>query len=191
MKLEAAQAAGVELVSICGGAGTCRGCLIRLASGTLSPMTLEEEVNLEEDEIRDGYRLACQAIPTSDVIIDIPPESLTTPQRLQIEDALDIQPNGTRQTSTPAYGIAFDMGTTKLAGFLVDLVSGKTLARTGQMNPQISYGEDVIARIVYCNEHPDGRKVLQSRLIETMNRMIGELCIEAQIQPGDLSEMYS
>jgi uncharacterized 2Fe-2S/4Fe-4S cluster protein (DUF4445 family) len=189
--LEAAQAAGVELVSICGGGGTCRGCLIRLAEGTLSPLSLEEQANLEAEEIRDGYRLACQAIPLSDVTIDIPPESLTTPQRLQIEDVFEIKPLAGRPLLTPAYGLAFDIGTTKLAGFLVDLSSGHTLARMGQMNPQIAYGEDVIARIVYCNEHEDGRTVLQNRLVETLNRMIADLCAEVHLRPDDLSEMVA
>jgi uncharacterized 2Fe-2S/4Fe-4S cluster protein (DUF4445 family) len=187
--LEAAQAAGVELVSVCGGGGTCRGCLVRLAEGTLSPLTLEEQANLEDEDIRGGYRLACQARPTSDVIIDIPPESLTTPQRLQIEDIYEIKSNLTSTFPVTGFGLAFDIGTTKIAGFLVELASGRTLARTGQMNPQIAYGEDVIARIVYCNENQDGRNVLHDRLLEILNRMITNLCAEAQIQPLEIVDI--
>ena len=189
--LDAAQAAGVELVSVCGGGGTCRGCLVRLAEGSLTPLSLDEQANLEAEEIRGGYRLACQASPTSDVTIDIPPESLTTPQRLQVEDVFEIKPSVISPSLTPAYGLAFDIGTTKLAGFLVDLVSGHTLARAGQMNPQIAYGEDVIARIVYCNDHEDGRAVLQARLVETLNRMINDLCSEAHFQPGEIRDMVA
>jgi len=189
--LEAAQAAGVELVSVCGGGGTCRGCLVRLAEGSLSPLSLEEQATLENDEIHRGYRLACQAVPISDVIIDIPPESLTTPQRLQVEDIFEIKPSVVPASLSPSYGLAFDIGTTKLAGFLVDLVSGRTMARTGQMNPQIAYGEDVIARIVYCNEHEDGRAILQTRLVETLNRMIANLCSETHLQPAGIVEMVA
>lgn len=187
--LEAAQAAGVELVSVCGGGGTCRGCLVRLAAGLLSPLSIEEQVILEPEEIDAGYRLACQAVPLGDVIIDIPPESLTTPQRLQVEDAFDIKPSIIPTGGTPAFGLAFDIGTTKLAGYLVDLQTGHTLTRTGQMNPQIAYGEDVIARIVYCNEHEDGRAVLQTRLVETLNRMIVDLCSEAKIRPEEVIDV--
>jgi uncharacterized 2Fe-2S/4Fe-4S cluster protein (DUF4445 family) len=47
------------------------------------------------------------------------------------------------------------------------------------MNPQIAYGEDVVSRIAYANDHPDGRSVLQGRLVEALNRMTGELCAQA------------
>lgn len=85
--LDAAQEAGVELVAVCGGMGICEGCRVRLAQGELSPLTLEEDAILTADEIAKGYRMACQSIPLSDVKIDIPAESLTTPQRLQLEGA--------------------------------------------------------------------------------------------------------
>ena len=39
----AAQAAGVELESVCGGAGSCGGCRVRLVTGELSPPTPAEE----------------------------------------------------------------------------------------------------------------------------------------------------
>jgi uncharacterized 2Fe-2S/4Fe-4S cluster protein (DUF4445 family) len=189
--LEAAQAAGVELVSTCGGGGTCRGCRVRLVDGQLSPLTLDEQAVLEAGEISDGFRLACQAVPASDVVIDIPPESLTTPQRLQIEDVFESNSIRVPSLQTPSYGIAFDIGTTKLAGFLVEIPSGHTLARMGQMNPQIAYGEDVIARIVYSNEHESGRAVLQARLVETLNQMIDELCPTVGLQPGDIQELVA
>lgn len=189
--LEAAQIAGVELVSVCGGGGTCRGCLVRLAEGKLSSLSLEEQAMLEESEIRAGFRLACQARPDSDVIIDIPPESLTTPQRLQVDDVFEFVPSTHQYIPEPAYGLAFDIGTTKLAGYLVDLGSGQTLARTGQMNPQIAYGEDVIARIVYCNENKDGRDILRVRLVETLNRMIADLCSETHHQPDDIQDVVA
>jgi uncharacterized 2Fe-2S/4Fe-4S cluster protein (DUF4445 family) len=44
-------------------------------------------------------------------------------------------------------GLAVDLGTTKIAGYLVDLSDGRTLAAKGIMNPQISYGEDIISRM--------------------------------------------
>src|SRR5512139_2366678 len=83
--LDAAQAAGVELVAVCGGTGTCATCRVRLMAGELTPVTANEEFELSEDDVKAGYRLACQARPLSPVRLDIPPESLTTPQRTQVE----------------------------------------------------------------------------------------------------------
>ena len=69
-----------------------------------------------------------------------------------------------------------DMGSTKLAIFLVDLESGATLAQTGVMNPQIAYGEDVVSRIAYANRDAENRMLLQSRLVETINQTLAEFC---------------
>jgi len=83
--LDAAQAAGVELIAVCGGTGTCATCRVRLMAGELTPVTAHEEFELSEDDLKGGYRLACQARPLSPVRLDIPPASLTTPQRAQVE----------------------------------------------------------------------------------------------------------
>ncbi len=83
--LTAAQSAGVELVSLCGGIGACDSCKVRLIEGELSEPTLTEAAELTEAELDSGMRLACQAFPRSDIKLDIPPESLSTPQRLQVE----------------------------------------------------------------------------------------------------------
>ena len=249
--LEAAQAAGVELVAVCGGNASCGTCRVRLVDGRLTNINLIEEAELSQDEIATGFRLACQAEPLSDVRIDIPPESLTAPQRLQIEgvgqdvvldplvkavdvripppDLYDLRSDVSRLKATlrrksrsaisipPAIlavlpeqlraqswtarlalrrstgsnpkilaailpvgcdllGLAVDIGTTKLAVYLVDLLSGETLAKQGAMNPQIGFGEDVISRISYANEHAGGRETLQRRLVESINQLVDELC---------------
>ncbi len=59
------------------------------------------------------------------------------------------------------YGLAFDIGTTKVAVYLLDLESGTCVAKKGAMNPQIIYGEDVVNRIAYAVAEPNGRNVLQ------------------------------
>ena len=81
-------------------------------------------------------------------------------------------------TGTPLLGLAADMGSTKLAVYLIDLDSGATLARTGAMNPQIVYGEDVVSRIAFANRSEENRILLQTRLIETFNQVIADLCTE-------------
>ena len=90
--------------------------------------------------------------------------------------------------ATRLIGLAVDIGTTKLAAYLVDLEQGHTVAKLGAMNPQIAYGEDVISRIAYCNRHADGRVTLQRKLIETLNTLIGEMCREANIARDQIVE---
>ncbi|UCC63233.1 MAG: DUF4445 domain-containing protein [Anaerolineae bacterium] len=77
---------------------------------------------------------------------------------------------------TPLLGLAVDVGTTKVAGYLTDLISGETLAMRGLMNPQIAYGEDVMARIAYTIEHDDGLTVLQAAIVDALNQLASDLC---------------
>ncbi len=83
--LDAAQAAGVELAAVCGGVGLCGKCRVRLMTGRAAPLTEAESEYLSPDEIAKGDRLACQCRPVDDVKVDIPPESLMSAQRLQVE----------------------------------------------------------------------------------------------------------
>jgi uncharacterized 2Fe-2S/4Fe-4S cluster protein (DUF4445 family) len=85
-------------------------------------------------------------------------------------------------------GLAVDVGTTKLAAYLIDLTSGLTLARAGAMNPQIAYGEDVVSRIAYANSHSSGRETLQRCLVGTLNAIIAELCAEARATTDQVVE---
>jgi uncharacterized 2Fe-2S/4Fe-4S cluster protein (DUF4445 family) len=184
--LDAAQAAGVGLASVCGGAGTCEECRLRLAEGKLTPPTMVEQTALSETDLANGIRLACQAEPLSDVKLDIPPESLTSAQRLQVEGletSIAIKP----AIRTPgAYGLAVDIGTTKLATYLVRLDTGATAAKSGAMNPQIAFGEDVISRIAYVGREPDGAKKLQIVLVKTLNKLLAEMCAETHITPNSV-----
>ena len=78
-------------------------------------------------------------------------------------------------------GFACDIGTTKIAGYLVDLESGETLASGGITNPQIAYGEDVINRIRFADENPEGRKILQDILVKSINELIAKLSLLTHI----------
>ena len=243
--LAAAQQAGIAIAAVCGGVGVCGACKVRLMAGTLSSPTSAEKETFSPSELAEGWRLACQAFPVSDLKIEIPPESLTATQRLQLEgmaqhiplmpavrsqtvwldppSLTDLRADWKRLTDAlseagflpqtdPAVmahlsskmrknnwhgpvvlaedgavigmlepivhplGVAVDIGTTKIAVFLVDLATGRTIARQGAMNPQIAYGEDVVARIAYANQSEADRLSLQRRMVETLNSTIADLC---------------
>jgi uncharacterized 2Fe-2S/4Fe-4S cluster protein (DUF4445 family) len=184
--LDAAQQAGVGLQAICGGAGICGSCRVRRMHGDLSPLTSVEIKALRPEELADGYRLACQASPRSDVRIDVPPDSLTASQRLQVE--AQTGPIGSSGTPVPAadrlegIGLAVDLGTTKVAAYLVDLTSGRTLAMGGVMNPQIAYGEDIISRIAYAGNEPARRAGLRQSLQEALGLLVNDLCAQIHVR---------
>jgi uncharacterized 2Fe-2S/4Fe-4S cluster protein (DUF4445 family) len=87
---------------------------------------------------------------------------------------------------SPALGMAVDLGTTKIAGYLIDLKEGKTLASKGVMNPQISYGEDIISRIQATLSSPTAGADMQRAAVEALNQLASDLCGEAGVAVSDM-----
>jgi len=88
-----------------------------------------------------------------------------------------------------ALGVAFDVGSTTLAGNLCDLFTGEVLASAGMMNPQIRFGEDLMSRVSYVMMHPDGAADLTSAVREALDGLIGELVTEAGVGRDDILEL--
>jgi uncharacterized 2Fe-2S/4Fe-4S cluster protein (DUF4445 family) len=256
--LACARRLGVGINSICGGKGTCRACKVQVLSGNVSKRTPKEGEIFDSEELKEGWRLACQTYPTSDVKLMIPAESMTTPQRIQVEgleirvppepavrayavqlsapsleapgadtdrllqalnqrhklrcakidigalrtmsgqlrswkwkgqaavrngEVIAILPSKSRQL-----GLAIDLGTTKVAGYLVDISDGRTLATKGIMNPQISYGEDIISRISAAVHSPTDAAALQKLAVDAVNGLCTDLCGETGAKPEEILE---
>jgi uncharacterized 2Fe-2S/4Fe-4S cluster protein (DUF4445 family) len=88
-------------------------------------------------------------------------------------------------TTDRIYAIAMDIGTTTIYGQVIDLISGDVLAEYGDFNGQISYGEDVISRIVYA-EKPGGLQRLHEVVIHTINRILNKIIKRSGIDHEDL-----
>jgi uncharacterized 2Fe-2S/4Fe-4S cluster protein (DUF4445 family) len=71
-----------------------------------------------------------------------------------------------------SYGAAVDIGSTTVALYLCNLRTGEVLASESEMNPQIVYGEDVMSRIQYTIEYPDGLEKLHKAIISTLNKLL-------------------
>ena len=81
------------------------------------------------------------------------------------------------------FGLAVDIGTTTIHGVLIDLYNGKILAKDSCYNPQMSYGEDVIARIVYA-EKPKGLGMMQELVVDAINTLIKNMLKQAAPPKG-------
>jgi uncharacterized 2Fe-2S/4Fe-4S cluster protein (DUF4445 family) len=88
-----------------------------------------------------------------------------------------------------AYGLAIDVGSTTVAGYLCSLKTGKLIATGSFMNPQVTYGDDVIARITYVIDHPDGLAELQGAIIDGLNHLIRTVTGDAGLSPADILEI--
>ncbi len=256
---DCAQQMGIELVSLCGGKGTCGRCKVRVLEGEMSQRTLAEIEALSTSQIESGYRLACQTYPPGDCKVYVPPESLTAPQRTQVEGLqVDIRPDPVvipyRVEMTPPslqdneadterllrvlreqhgiehpsidfrvlqelpetlrsfkwqlqasvrdgeivalrswpsrqIGLAVDLGTTKIAGYLLNLSTGQVMASKGIMNPQIAYGEDVITRVAHAMESQQGTEQLHKSASTALNQLAIELCTTIGAKPEEIVEV--
>jgi uncharacterized 2Fe-2S/4Fe-4S cluster protein (DUF4445 family) len=74
------------------------------------------------------------------------------------------------------YGLAVDIGTTTVVGYLFDLSEGRLLGVDAALNRQSDHGSDVVSRIEYALTSPEGSSRLQQEVCDTINRIIEKLC---------------
>ena len=240
----AARDAGIALVSVCGGTGSCGRCKVIIERGAVSTPTPVERQKLSAAEIASGYRLACQTRVQNDLTVYIPPLSIpgelqanlacegpgeavdpvvqdvlitlrpprslnhsscwerfvtavknssgidvtkadlpalrqvfsildtcgaTAQARIRAGELIDAGPPGQHPL-----GVAIDLGTTKIAAYLIDMLTGKLYSAVGMVNPQCSFGDDVMSRIACAMEH--GSAQLRQTIIDGLNQLIKELC---------------
>ena len=93
------------------------------------------------------------------------------------------------ETAGRNYGFAVDVGTTKMAGYLLDLNSGRLLSVSSMMNPQIRFGEDVIARITHAMKGWRELRELHETVVEGLNQMLEDACRKAGVSPEEVYEV--
>ena len=101
------------------------------------------------------------------------------------KEVISVQP-GYHEDS---YGAAVDIGSTTVALYLCNLRTGEILAAESEMNPQIVYGEDVMSRIQYTIEQPEGLEKLHKAIIATLNKLLKQAAKTAKIKNDEILEM--
>jgi uncharacterized 2Fe-2S/4Fe-4S cluster protein (DUF4445 family) len=86
------------------------------------------------------------------------------------------------------YGLAVDIGSTTIAGFLCDLRTGEILATDSMMNPQVTYGEDLMSRVSFAMMHNDGLDKMHTAVIDALNRLAAGTAREAGIRQRQIQE---
>jgi uncharacterized 2Fe-2S/4Fe-4S cluster protein (DUF4445 family) len=211
--LQAARALGVDINSICGGAGSCGKCIVKIVKGKENVgYPTPEEADLLGDRLGEGYRLACRSKIMDDTVILVPMDSRRAAQRLQsegLDTPVTLDPNIRKKTAgeitqilcgdtvidtrlsrdASIYGFAVDVGTTKLAGYLMDLASGDVLSVVTAMNPQIPYGEDIMTRLTYALSGSEQRETLHRSLVDGVRQMLSDACVKADADQRDVYEL--
>jgi len=190
-----------EINVSCGGLGTCGKCLIQNLSteSSLSSITEKEKEILTAEEINQGYRLACQCKIQGNSYIRLTEKILGKPfKKAQImitqNEALIKKPIIKRMRKKGKnleieYGIAFDLGTTTIVGYLVNLQSGKILSIDSMFNPQITIGEDIISRMVFAEKTKENSTKIHLLVKSAFNRIISNLLGHQKIEGKSITEI--
>jgi len=256
--LDAAQAAGLDLRSTCGGRGECGKCRVIIEKGAIKPSQFHDERFLSSQEQLQGYHIACKTKILGDLLVDVPLETRLENQRIlsdavipkielyprvikvflepeilgerggepvnivkafekkvpyavQVMDSTDRRiaglPDIRRGLTVTAvreddvmrivqvepgnvpegiYGVAADIGTTKVVAYLVNLTNGSVIDVASDYNAQLPYGEDLISRIDYAVSKKDGLKVLQKAVVNTINGLVNLAADRNQIATSEI-----
>ena len=102
----------------------------------------------------------------------------------QDREVIDVQPG----YKEGLYGLAVDIGSTTVAGHLCDLRTGAVLATEAVMNPQVTYGEDLMSRVSYAMTNPGGLDKMHAAIIEALNGLAARAARAAGRQLRDIHD---
>lgn len=92
-------------------------------------------------------------------------------------------------TSHRSYGLAIDIGTTKVVEYLVNLNDGAIIDVVSDYNAQLLYGEELISRIDYASSKKDGLVKLQKAVVDTINRLISNLASRNKLEIHEIIDV--
>ncbi len=111
--------------------------------------------------------------------------TMTTSTCRSVNEVVDIEVGNTSQQN---YGLAVDIGTTKVVCYLVDLRDGEIIDVESDYNRQLAYGEDLLSRINYVVTNKEGLIRLQRAVVETINDIVGKLTSNSSIRALDITD---
>ncbi len=190
--LEALTGKGILLRSECGGKGLCGKCLVRISDFSQKKISsADEEVSIMgEDDRKAACRQACRVTLLNDLSVEIPAISLLSPEVVTKSPLFLPQPipfcAQPAAGKAGSYGLAVDIGTTTIAVYLCDLVSGKVAGSIALRNPQAIFGDDVISRIGFAAEKSGNLTRLQKMAVQGIEWGITALCRSTHIDPAHI-----
>ncbi len=181
---------GINVRSACGGNAVCGQCQVRVDESADIPFTSGERARLSAQQLSEGVRLSCQLKPEIDLHVSIELPTAQMAWRTLREDEFGTGASlFMPRLSGLRYGVAIDLGTTHIRLTLWDLFTVRRIAGEACLNPQGSYGADVLTRLMEA-----ARSIETAREIgELVERAIGECLVtiaaEAKLDLYDVGEV--
>lgn len=145
---------GANVAADCGGRGTCGKCKVKVISGLAADA--------------DEYVLACRTKLSADAAVSLPERDGS--------GLLAFDPSFNVTGRAMESAAALDIGTTTLACYLVDAANGTVGRSAGALNPQRSFGADVISRIQAASEGalPELHRLIVQATDTLLDRLTGD-----------------
>jgi len=162
---------GYSVYAPCGGKGTCGKCNIEIKG--------------------EGTVLSCIYYPDKDIEVILPNRyeaNILTRQTEFLEDLSLILEKIEHLTSMP-YGVAIDIGTTTLVMYFVNLLNGQIRGIASFLNPQNTFGGDVISRINHCMGNENGLKEMQQVIVKSINHELLKFSKKEMISTKNLEKV--
>lgn len=187
---------GVRIEHPCGGRGVCGKCKVLLFDREMNQGQAEAAASTEH--MSGEQVLACRTRARDGMRLSVPEDHRLSSRILEINDNLfalspERMPSpfindrgNTERKRKGMYGVALDIGTTTLAASLVDLESGSIIDSVSSDNPQSKHGGDVISRITYAMEEPDGASILHREILQATNELIARLAADALVSTDEI-----
>ncbi|MDF2571482.1 MAG: ferredoxin [Sporomusa sp.] len=86
------------------------------------------------------------------------------------------------------FGLAIDLGTTKIAAFLIRLDTGETITSEGILNPQIAYGEDLMSRLAFAMAGEDNARQMSRAAASGINELAERMALTQGISVNQISQ---
>ncbi len=142
----------------CGGRGVCGNCRVT-ANG-------------------ESVRACITPLEEDTLVEDLPLEG-----ELQLATGAPATVEGWQGQIKEGYGLAVDIGTTTIAGYLYKFPEGELVKEVGVANPQIKYGADVVTRMEYALK--GGAESLRECIWEQIRTLAGDVKVEKYVICGN------
>jgi len=155
----------------------------------LPPPTLSDQ-RADLSRVLDSLAPETQSPQELAVLKDLPArlrqEGFAVTAVLSDEELIEVEAG---DTSDKNYGIAFDIGSTTIVGYLMNLETGEELAVASLINPQVTFGDDIISRIAHASQGKEQLAQLQTAVVGAINDITLEASRKAKISPHHIYEM--
>lgn len=142
------------------------------------------------DVVKQGLPRAFQHVHVPLHWLRVLPQAMRREEGMTItvagRDVIRIEPG---DTTLQSYGVAVDVGSTTIVGFLIDLNTGEERAVASLLNRQAAYGDDLVARLARAQHSPDGLARMHELIVGQLDELLRELAAQAGVELDQVNEV--